>query len=107
MGKAIDITDANLSEIINSDKPVLIDFWAEWCGPCKMMTPVVEDLASEFEGQAIIGKLDVDSNSNATAQFSIRSIPTLIIFKNGKELERKTGVQSKSALSEGLKKHMA
>lgn len=107
MGKAIEITDANLAEIIASDKPVLIDFWAEWCGPCKQMTPVVEELAGEMDGKAVIGKLDVDSNPNATAKFGIRSIPTLMIFKNGEMIDRKVGLQSKVALTSELQKHMA
>lgn len=107
MGKAIEITDANMAEIINSGQTVLIDFWAEWCGPCKMMTPVVEELASEFEGKAVIGKLDVDSNPAATTQFGIRSIPTLMIFKDGQMLERKTGVQSKATLLAELNKQVA
>lgn len=107
MGKAIEITDANLKEVINSDKPVLIDFWAEWCGPCKMMTPVIEELAGEYEGKAVIGKLDVDANPEATVQFGIRSIPTLMIFQNGKELARKIGVQSKPALTAELNKTVA
>jgi len=86
--KAIEITDANFEEIINSDKPVLVDFWAEWCGPCRMVGPVVEELAGEYEGKAIIGKVDVDANPQTSMKFGIRSIPTLLVFKNGQIVDK-------------------
>ncbi|TDI65666.1 MAG: thioredoxin [Bacteroidetes bacterium] len=102
MGKAIEITDANFEEIIASDKPVLIDFWAEWCGPCKMIGPLVEELAAEYEGKAVIGKVDVDSNPAVSAKFGIRSIPTLLVFKGGEVVDKQIGAVSKSVLSQKL-----
>jgi thioredoxin 1 len=102
MGKAIEITDANFDEIIKTDKPVLVDFWAEWCGPCKMIGPVVEELAGEYEGKVIIGKLDVDSNPEISAKFGIRSIPTLLVIKNGQVVDKQVGAVSKAVLSQKL-----
>jgi thioredoxin 1 len=106
MGKAIEITDANFDEITNTDKPVLVDFWAEWCGPCKMIGPVVEELASDYEGKAIIAKVDVDSNPNTSAKFGIRSIPTLLVLKNGKIVEKQVGAVPKSVLTQKLDAHL-
>lgn len=100
--KTIEITDANFESIINSDKPVLVDFWAEWCGPCKMIGPIVEELASDYEGQAVIGKLNVDFNPNSAAKFGIRSIPTLLIFKGGQVIDKQIGAVAKSALAKKL-----
>ena len=102
MSKAVEITDSNFEEIINSDKPVLVDFWAEWCGPCKMIGPVVEELANEFENKAIIGKVDVDTNPEVSAKFGIRSIPTLVIFKGGEIVDKQVGAVPKSVLSEKI-----
>ncbi|MFN3402903.1 MAG: thioredoxin [Cytophagaceae bacterium] len=106
MGKAIEITDANFDDVINTDKPVLVDFWAEWCGPCKMIGPVVEELASDFEGKAIVGKVDVDNNPNTSAKFGIRSIPTLLVIKNGKIVEKQVGAVPKSVLTQKLEAHL-
>jgi thioredoxin 1 len=106
MGKAIEITDANFEEIINTDQPVLVDFWAEWCGPCKMIGPIVEELAGDYDGKAIIGKVDVDSNPEVSANFGIRSIPTLLVFKNGEIVDRQVGAVPKSALSQKLDKQL-
>jgi thioredoxin 1 len=106
MGKAIEITDANFDEITKTDKPVLVDFWAEWCGPCKMIGPVVEELASDYEGKAVIGKVDVDSNPNTSAKFGIRSIPTLLVIKNGKIVEKQVGAVPKSVLTQKLDAHL-
>lgn len=103
MGKAIEITDSNFDEILKTDKPILVDFWAEWCGPCKMIGPVVEELAGEYEGKAIVGKLDVDSNPEISAKFGIRSIPTLLVFKNGQVVDKQVGAVSKSVLDQKLK----
>ena len=100
MSKPVEITDSNFEKIINSDKPVLVDFWAEWCGPCKMIGPLVEELANEFEGKAIIGKVDVDTNPEVSAKFGIRSIPTLLVFKDGEIVDKQVGAVPKSVLSE-------
>ena len=102
MSKPVEITDSNFEKIINSDKPVLVDFWAEWCGPCKMIGPVVEELANEFENKAIIGKVDVDTNPEVSAKFGIRSIPTLLIFKGGEIVDKQVGAVPKSVLSEKI-----
>ncbi len=85
-------------EVLNSDKPVLVDFYADWCGPCKMMAPVVEELASELVEKAKVGKINVDENSDIAVEYNVMSIPTLIIFKNGKEEKRLVGVRDKEEL---------
>ena len=102
MAKAIEITDANFEEIIKSEQPILVDFWAEWCGPCKMIGPVVEELAGDYEGKAIIGKVDVDSNPGVAQAFGIRSIPTLLFFKGGEIVDKQVGAVPKSVLSQKL-----
>lgn len=102
MSKAIEITDANFEEIIKSEQPILVDFWAEWCGPCKMIGPVVEELAGDYEGKAIIGKVDVDSNPGVAQAFGIRSIPTLLFFKDGQIVDKQIGAVPKSVLSQKL-----
>ena len=107
MGKALTITDANFEEIIKSDKPVLIDFWAEWCGPCRMIAPVVEELAGEYDGRAVIGKLDVDANPLASSRFGVRSIPTLLVFKNGLQVDKQVGAVSKQVLAQKLEAQLA
>jgi thioredoxin 1 len=100
--KAIEITDASFAELIKSETPVLVDFWAEWCGPCKMIGPVVEEIAGEYEGKAIVGKMDVDANSNVPASFGIRSIPTLMIFKGGVMVDKIVGAVPKHILTSKL-----
>jgi thioredoxin 1 len=102
MGKTIVLNDANFDATINSDKPVLVDFWAEWCGPCKMIGPVVEELANDYEGKAVIAKLNVDENPNVTARFGIRSIPTLLVFKAGQIVDKQVGAVPKSVLAQKL-----
>lgn len=105
--KAVEITDANFEEVIQSDKPVLVDFWAEWCGPCKMIGPVVEELAGEYEGKAVVGKVNVDENASVSAKFGIRSIPTLLIFKNGQIVDKQIGAVPKAVLSKKLEAQIA
>ena len=107
MSKPVEITDSNFEKIINSDKPILVDFWAEWCGPCKMIGPLVEELANEFEGKAIIGKVDVDTNPEVSAKFGIRSIPTLLVFKDGEIVDKQVGAVPKSVLSEKIEAQLA
>ncbi len=102
MGKAIEITDANFDEIIATDQMVMVDFWAEWCGPCKMIGPLVEELAGDFEGKAVIGKLDVQENSQIPSRFGVRNIPTLLFFKNGQLVDKQVGVVPKAVLSQKI-----
>ena len=96
---ALEITDANFDETIATDKPVLVDFWAEWCGPCRMIGPIVEELAGEYGDKAVIGKVNVDLNPNTAAEFGIRSIPTLLVFKNGEVVDKQVGATNKAALA--------
>ena len=105
MGKAVVVTDSNFNdEVVNSQTPVLIDFWAEWCGPCRMVGPVVEELAQEFEGKIKVGKVNVDENQKTAAQFGIRSIPTLLLFKGGTLVNQMVGAQPKKKLVEAINK---
>ena len=102
MGKTIILTDSNFDEVINSGKPVLVDFWAEWCGPCKMIGPVVEELAGDYDGRAVVAKLNVDENPQTTAKFGVRSIPTLLVFKGGQIVDKQVGAVPKSVLNQKL-----
>jgi thioredoxin 1 len=107
MGNAIELTDANFDEeVISSDIPVIVDFWAVWCGPCKMIAPVVDEIAEEYRGKIKVGKLDVDNNRQIATNFMIRSIPTLLIFKNGRVVEQIIGVVAKSNLVEKIEKYL-
>ncbi len=100
---AIELTDANFDELVlKSDKPVLVDFWAEWCGPCRMVGPSVEELSKEYEGKAIVGKMNVDTNPNVSMQFGIRNIPALLYFKNGQVVDKQIGAVPKSILANKL-----
>jgi len=101
--KTMTITDDNFDEeVIKSDKPVLIDFWAAWCGPCKMIAPIVEELVDEYEGKAKIGKLDVDNNQQTAIKFGVRSIPTILIFKDGKLKDTIIGAVPKGQIVQRL-----
>ncbi|MFA5404812.1 MAG: thioredoxin [Ignavibacteria bacterium] len=103
----LEITDANFAqEVEQSDIPVLIDFWAVWCGPCRMIAPIVEELAGEYQGKAKIGKLDVDNNPGVATKFGIRSIPTILIFKGGKLADQIVGAVSKGVIIEKLNAQM-
>jgi thioredoxin 1 len=96
---ALELTDSNFEELVlKSDKPVLVDFWAEWCGPCRMVAPIVNELAAEYEGKAVVGKLDVDSNPEVAQKFGIRNIPTILFFKNGEVADKQVGAVPKSML---------
>lgn len=100
---AIEITDANFEElVINSGKPALVDFGAEWCGPCKMVAPIVEELAKEYEGKAVVGKVDVDVNPNISVKFGVRNLPTILYIKDGKVVDKQVGAVSKSVLASKL-----
>lgn len=97
---ALEFNDSNFDELVmNSDKPVLVDFWAEWCGPCRMVGPIVEELATEYDGKAVIGKVNVDENQGVAAKFGIRNIPTLLVFKGGEVVDKQVGVAPKNVLA--------
>ena len=103
MSEPIVLTDDNFSaEVINASQPVLVDFWATWCGPCRMIAPIVQELSSEYEGRAKVGKLDVDAAQKTAAEFGIRSIPTLLIFKEGKVADQIIGAVPKGQITEKL-----
>lgn len=100
---AVEITEANFEEVVmNSDKPVVIDFWAAWCGPCKMIAPIIDEMSGEYEGKAIIGKVDVDNNPGISAKFGVRNIPTVAFIKGGEVVDKSVGAVPKSQLTSKL-----
>ena len=99
---ALEFTDSNLKEYIAGDKPVVVDFWAEWCGPCRMIAPIISELATEYEGKVAIGKLNVDENSEIATEYRIMSIPTILFFKSGELVDKQVGVVQKSALEDKI-----
>ena len=106
-GNILEFSDQNFEqEVLKSDKPVLVDFWAEWCAPCRMIAPAVEAVAGEYAGRAKVGKLNVDENRSVTSRYNIRSIPTLLVFKNGEIQEQLVGTTSKDGLARLLDKHL-
>jgi thioredoxin 1 len=102
-GKAVEITDSNFeTTILNSEKPALVDFWAVWCGPCRIVGPIVEEIADEYHGRAVVGKLDVDSNRETAVKFGIQAIPTLLLVKDGQIADRIVGAVDKNSIKSKL-----
>jgi thioredoxin 1 len=100
---ALEITDATFDNIVlQSEKPVLVDFWAAWCGPCRMVGPIIDELSNDYDGKAIVGKVDVDSNQEFAAKYGVRNIPTVLLFKNGELVDRKVGVSPKQVYAEAI-----
>ncbi len=101
----MEITDANFEEIVlKADKPVILDLWAVWCGPCRLVGPIIEEIGKEYDGKAIVGKLDVDGNPKTTTRFGVRSIPTILFFRNGQVVDKQVGAVPKSVLVSKLEK---
>ena len=99
----VNITDENFdTEVLKSDKPIVVDFWAEWCGPCRMVGPIIDEISNDYSGKAIVGKLDVDNNQEFAAKYGVRNIPTVLIFNKGELVDRKVGVSSKQTYAEAL-----
>lgn len=101
---ALSITSANYQEVIDSGKPVVIDFWAEWCGPCRMVAPIIDELAAEYEGKVIIGKCDVDENDALAVKFGIHNIPTVIFLKNGEVVDKQVGAGPRNLFEDKIAK---
>ena len=100
---ALEITDSTFDKIVlQSDKPVLVDFWAAWCGPCRMVGPIIDELSSEYDGKAIVGKVDVDNNHEFAAKYGVRNIPTVLLFKDGELVDRKVGVSTKQVYADAI-----
>jgi thioredoxin len=99
----IEVNDTNFEEVVlNSDKPVLVDFWAEWCGPCRMVGPIVDELSNDYDGKVVVTKMDVDSSPATSAKFGIRNIPTILFFKSGEIVDKQVGAVPKSSLAEKI-----
>lgn len=105
--KILDLDESNFQETIAGAEPVLVDFWAQWCGPCRMVAPVLEDLAEELDGQVRIAKLDIDSNQELALKFGVQGIPAFILFQNGEIVDRMVGAMPKSAFQSFLNRHLA
>lgn len=104
---ALQITDSNFeNEVLQSEKVVMVDFWAEWCGPCRIVGPIVDELAKDYEGKAVIGKVDVDENPGISMRYGIRNIPTILFLKNGEIVDKQVGAVPKSVLEQKLKSHI-
>lgn len=101
---ALQITDATLDKVLQTDKPVLLDFWAEWCGPCKRIAPIIEEIGEEYKDRVVVGKINVDDNDNATSKYGIRNIPTVLFIKNGKVMEKMVGAASKKMFIEKIER---
>jgi thioredoxin 1 len=100
---ALEITDATFDEVVlKSDKPVLVDFWAAWCGPCRMVGPIIEEISQEYDGKAVVGKVDVDSNQEFAAKYGVRNIPTVLVFKDGEIVGRQVGVSPKKVYTDAI-----
>jgi len=100
---ALEITDATFDEVVlKSDKPVLVDFWAAWCGPCRMVGPIIEELSNDYTGKAVVGKVDVDANQEFAAKYGVRNIPTVLVFQNGEVVGRQVGVAPKNSYTEAI-----
>ncbi len=100
---ALEITDASFDEVVlQSDKPVLVDFWAAWCGPCRMVGPIIDEISTEYQDKAVVGKVDVDANQEFAAKYGVRNIPTVLVFKNGELVGRQVGVAPKQAYADAL-----
>ncbi|MHA7831794.1 MAG: thioredoxin [Flagellimonas sp.] len=100
---ALEITDATFDEVVlKSDKPVLVDFWAAWCGPCRMVGPIIEEVGQEYDGKAVVGKVDVDANQQFAAKYGVRNIPTVLVFKDGEVINRQVGVSPKKTYTDAI-----